>query len=51
MTTDFIEFETNECVSDDKETDTKSSVVVAVVPRRFEDLLHRQYDGVDLRNV
>ena len=44
---DFIEFQTNECVSDDKETieqiDTKSStVVVVVVPRRFEDLLHRQ---------
>ena len=47
MTTDFIEFQTNECVSDGKETinqiDTKSSTVVAaVVPRRFEDLLHRQ---------
>ena len=42
---DFIEFQT-ECVSDDKETikhiDTKSSTVVVVVPRRFEDLLHRQ---------
>ena len=36
MTTDFIEFQTNECVSDDKETikqiDTKSSTVVVVVP-------------------
>ena len=43
---DFIEFQTNECVSDDKETINrsiqKSSTVVVVVPGRFEDLLHRQ---------
>ena len=64
MTTDFIEFQTNECVSDDKETikqiDTKSSTVIVVVPRRFEDLQQLIYsivsigttdDGVDLRNV
>ena len=58
MTADFIEFETNECVSDDKETINKSiqnlvqlllfldvSKNYSIVGRDPTD------DGVDLRNV
>ena len=46
---DFIEFLTNECVSDDNETIThigttsERSCLVVDVPWRFEDVLHRQW--------
>ena len=46
MTTDFIEFQTNECFSNLKETINKSiqtRVELLLLPRRFEVLLHGQY--------
>ena len=42
---DFIEFQTNECISDDKETINRviqNRVQLLLFPRRFEVLLHRQ---------